>query len=123
MQIAEDLRGQIKEGRYQPGDKLPSNLALRDQYGSAYETVRRSLALLRDEGLVETHSTRGTFVLKPPGEPEPDPRFAQLEAALREYIDSEIARLSERVEYDEARLEALETARNGEDAAQGWSPR
>jgi DNA-binding GntR family transcriptional regulator len=114
------VRNQIKDGRYQPGDRLPSNVVLRAQYNSANETVRRSLAVLRDEGLVETHSTRGTFVLKPPGEPEPDPRFARIEAALQaaearltRHIDTEIARLREELQYTRAQVMALDKRTGG----------
>jgi DNA-binding GntR family transcriptional regulator len=82
VQIADHLREQIADGRYQPGDKLPSISALVAEYGSATETVRRALSVLKAQGLVETHSTRGTFVLRPPGEPEPDPAVARLSAEL-----------------------------------------
>lgn len=123
VQIAEDLRNQIKAGRYQPGERLPSNLALTEQYRSAAETVRRALGVLRDEGLVESHSTRGTFVLKPPAEPVPSPEFARLEAALGEVearltrrIDGEIAKLREELEYTQAQVMALDGHRPADDA-------
>jgi GntR family transcriptional regulator len=129
LQIADELRRQITTGHYQPGERLPSLPTMTAQYSSASETVRRALRVLRDEGLVATQSTRGTFVLKSAGEPEPDPRLAKLEAALQEaearlsrHVDSEIAQLRERVEYDEARIEALETASGGEDAVHRWRP-
>jgi DNA-binding GntR family transcriptional regulator len=84
VQIADHLREQIAAGRYQPGDRLPSISALVAEYGSATETVRRALGVLRAQSLVETHSTRGTFVLRPPGEPEPDAAVAKLSAELAE---------------------------------------
>jgi DNA-binding GntR family transcriptional regulator len=111
MQIAADLRTQIEDGRYAPGDRLPSNAVLRAAYSSATETVRRALAVLRDEGLVETHSTRGTFVLKPPGEAEPDPQITRLEAEIRAAearLAGEIAGLREELEYTQAQVMALE---------------
>ncbi len=83
VQIADHLRGQIEGGRYQPGDRLPSISALVAEYGSATETVRRALGVLRADGLVETHSTRGTFVLKARSLPEPSPEFVRLESALQ----------------------------------------
>ncbi len=86
LQIADDLREQIRAGRYQPGDRLPSNAAMASEYRSASETIRNALRKLRDEGLVATQSTRGTFVLRAPGEPEPDPDVVRLESALRDVL-------------------------------------
>ena len=114
VQIAEDLRGRIRDGRYQPGDRLPSHAELRAEYASATETVRRALTVLRNEGLVETHSTRGTFVLSAPGEPEPSPEIARLESALQatearltRHFDGEIAKLREELEYVQAQVMAV----------------
>ena len=120
LQIADDLRRQIKAGRYQPGDRLPSLPAMSSQYSSASETIRRALAKLRDEGLVATQSTRGTFVLRTPGEPQPSPEITRLEAALREaearltrHIDTEIASLREELQYTRAQVMALDERTGG----------
>lgn len=86
LQIADDLRRQIKDGRYQPGDQLPTNKAMAGAYNTSTETVRRALRVLMDGGLVGAHSTLGTFVLKPPAEPEPDPEFARLESVLQDVL-------------------------------------
>jgi len=86
LQIAEDLRRQIEAGWYDPGDRLPSNKAMAETYQSAPETIRRALAALRDEGIAATHSTRGTFVLRKPSQPEPDPEFARLESVLQDVL-------------------------------------
>ena len=121
LQIADDLRRQIKAGRYQPGDRLPSLSAMSADYGSASETVRRALRTLREEGLVATQSTRGTFVLRNPpaagganGGSEMSGETARLEAALRaaegrlrRHVDDEIARLREELEYTQAQVMAL----------------
>jgi len=64
MQIADDLRGQIEAGKYGPGDRLPSNRLMSEQYGVAAETLRQALDVMRGEGLIATQSTRGTFVLR-----------------------------------------------------------
>jgi DNA-binding GntR family transcriptional regulator len=64
IQIADDLRGQIEAGKHGPGDRLPSNRLLSEQYGVAAETLRQALDVLRSEGLIATQSTRGTFVLR-----------------------------------------------------------
>lgn len=64
LQIAEDLRAQIEAGKYRPGDRLPSNRVMSEQYGVATETLRQALDVLRADKLVATQSTRGTFVLR-----------------------------------------------------------
>jgi DNA-binding GntR family transcriptional regulator len=120
LQIADDLRRQINVGRYQPGDRLPSLPAMSAQYSSASETIRRALAKLRDEGLVATQSTRGTFVLRTPAEAQPSPEITRLEAALQEaearltrHIDTEIARLREELQYTRAQVMALDERTGG----------
>jgi DNA-binding GntR family transcriptional regulator len=120
LQIADDLRHQINAGRYQPGDRLPSLPAMSAQYSSASETIRRALAKLRDEGLVATQSTRGTFVLRTPAEPQPSPEITRLETALQEaearltrHIDTEIARLREELQYTRAQVMALDERTGG----------
>lgn len=61
--IADDLRARIGSGEYPGGEKLPSNKAMAKTYGVAAQTVREALDVLRREGLINTQSTRGTFVI------------------------------------------------------------
>lgn len=65
-EIAADLRQQISEGRYVPGDKLPMLTELQTQYGAGYQTVRSAIALLEQEGLVVAVRRRGTIVRERP---------------------------------------------------------
>ena len=102
-QIAEDLREQIRTGRYAAGSRLPSNLALSKHYKVAPETVRAALAELGTDGTVVTQSTRGTFVVDKPAAERVQ---VDLKAAAEQLAD-----LSERVaEYGDlrARVEELE---------------
>ena len=62
MQIADDLRGQIRQGTYGPGDKLPSTAELVDKYGVANMTVQFAMRTLREEGLVYGVRGKGTYV-------------------------------------------------------------
>jgi len=114
LQIADDLRRQIKAGHYQPGDRLPSLPVMTTTYSSAAETVRRALGKLRDEGLVATQSTRGTFVLRASPEPQPGRGERDFEAALEvvegrlmKHVDDEIAKLRDEFEYTQAQVLAL----------------
>ncbi len=62
VQLANFLRRQIAEGLYRPGDQLPSEAQLCHRYGISPMTVRRSINLLADQGVVSTAQGRGTFV-------------------------------------------------------------
>jgi GntR family transcriptional regulator len=59
--IAEDLRGKITSRDIKPGDQLPSELELRDQYKASRNTVLDAIKKLKDEGLVETRPGQGWF--------------------------------------------------------------
>jgi GntR family transcriptional regulator len=61
-QLAKILRRQIADGAYRPGDQLPSEAQLCRRYGISPMTVRRSINVLADQGIVSTAQGRGTFV-------------------------------------------------------------
>jgi GntR family transcriptional regulator len=65
-QIADVLRSRIRSGEYAPGGQLPSETALVEEFGVTRVTVRRGLAVLQQEGLVEPVRGKGVFVPKPP---------------------------------------------------------
>ncbi|MEO3821194.1 winged helix-turn-helix domain-containing protein [Plantactinospora sp. B24E8] len=62
MQLADLLEKKIEKGELAPGQLLPSETQLRQEYGVARGTVRSAVALLRDRGLVVTLPQRGTYV-------------------------------------------------------------
>ena len=61
-QLARLLRQHIGDGHFRPGDQLPSEAQLCRRYGISPMTVRRSINLLIDQGVVSTVQGRGTFV-------------------------------------------------------------
>ena len=65
QQIADWLRQQIIAGELRPGQVIPSEKDLVDLFGVARTTARRTVALLREEGLVRTVPQRGTYVTSP----------------------------------------------------------
>lgn len=67
-QIADDIREEIKSGRLPPGSKMPSQRKLAERYEVAPGTLRSALDELVQEGVVSSQSTRGTYVVKVPGE-------------------------------------------------------
>lgn len=64
--IANVLRSDLSEGRYAPGDKLPTEAALAERFGVNRHTVRHGLSALVDEGLVRTRRGAGAFVAATP---------------------------------------------------------
>ncbi|MEE1756787.1 GntR family transcriptional regulator [Streptomyces sp. SP18CS02] len=60
--IANELRQAIRTSELRPGDRLPSETKLAEQYRRSVPTVRDALRLLRDEGLIEKQHGRGNFV-------------------------------------------------------------
>lgn len=62
------LTGDIAEGRYPPGEKLPSEAALAARFGVNRHTVRRALSAMAGAGLVHARRGAGVTVLQGPTE-------------------------------------------------------
>ena len=62
QQILENIKNDILSGRYQPGQKLPSEAALLKRFGASRITVRRALRELQQAGLVQRRKGSGTYV-------------------------------------------------------------
>src|SRR5690349_8340089 len=60
------LHDEIVRGAIQPGDSLPTEQAMCEQFGVSRITVRRALADLADEGLIQRRHGVGSFVLNSP---------------------------------------------------------
>jgi GntR family transcriptional regulator len=61
-EVAEVLRHQIMSGELVEGAKLPALRELTETLGVARMTVVQAMNTLEEEGLIEKHSGRGTFV-------------------------------------------------------------
>ncbi|MFG1998187.1 GntR family transcriptional regulator [Spirillospora sp. NPDC048911] len=89
--ITEVLRQRIIEGGYAHGSRLPSEAALRREFGVARNTLRRSLVKLQDEGLVKVVAGVGRFVCAPGEDLEqtdPQPVYMRIAGDLRSRIQS-----------------------------------
>jgi len=62
IQLKEQLLSWIASGRYRPGDKLPSENELAEQFSLSRQTVRQSLGELVQEGWLAREQGKGTFV-------------------------------------------------------------
>ncbi|HEY6727034.1 MAG TPA: GntR family transcriptional regulator [Polyangiaceae bacterium] len=66
-QLATSLSAAITEGRFKPGERLPSEPELARRFGVTRPTVRQATRLLAERRLVEAKRGSGTFV-RPPTE-------------------------------------------------------
>lgn len=62
LQLAELIRGQIRDGEIRTGDALPSERELSDAIGVSRVTVRKSLDVLLREGLLSRRHGSGTYI-------------------------------------------------------------
>lgn len=60
--IVEQVEELILSGQLKPGDQLPSERELAQQFGVSRTAVREAIKALREKGLVEAYSGRGTFI-------------------------------------------------------------
>lgn len=65
-QIAERIEADIHEGKLRPGARLPTEMELAERFKVNRHTLRRALAMLTDQELIEATPGRGTFVKEPP---------------------------------------------------------
>jgi GntR family transcriptional regulator, transcriptional repressor for pyruvate dehydrogenase complex len=61
-QIVEQVEQAILKGELKPGNQLPAERELAEQFGVSRTAVREAVKALREKGLVEAFSGRGTFV-------------------------------------------------------------
>ncbi len=64
-QLQEWLIDQIESGTWRPGDMLPAERELQDEFELSRTTVRQAIQELENRGLVTRYRGRGTFVAKP----------------------------------------------------------
>ena len=65
FQLKELLREKIASGEWEPGDMVPSERELSEQYKISRMTARQALGELATEGLLRREQGRGTFVAEP----------------------------------------------------------
>jgi len=66
VQAADYVQAQIAGGSLPVGGRLPSERDLAEEWGIAYQTVRRAMRELRERGLVASVVGKGTFVIARP---------------------------------------------------------
>ena len=118
-QIVQQIEDSIMKGTLKPGDQLPAERELAEQFGVSRTAVREAVKALREKGLVEAFSGRGTFITDGTaqsirqsldrmiriGQPDGSLQLAEVRAIL----EPEIAALAA-VRGDEADLKGLRDA-------------
>jgi len=61
QRVTRELRERLMAGEWKTGDRLPSIGELANHYGVARATVVKALRILRDEGLIVSTPSWGTF--------------------------------------------------------------
>ncbi len=94
VQVADYIREQIMTGALKPGDALPSERQLVDEWGVSRPTATKALSALRVEGLVEARQGSGTFVrAQPTLSRRARDRYARARATGRLYLPDERAEI------------------------------
>lgn len=70
-QIHQHLSRRIKDGAWQPDDRLPSERALAEEFGVCRVTVARAVNQMVREGTLRRRRGSGTFVTRKPDTPQP----------------------------------------------------
>ncbi|MEM9098363.1 MAG: phosphonate metabolism transcriptional regulator PhnF [Pseudomonadota bacterium] len=109
LEIEATLRGEIADGHYRPGDKLPTEAALATRFGVNRHTVRRAVAALQEDQLVQARRGAGVFVMSQPTTYRlgPRTRFTENLAASGQIARKTILRMETRC-CDSQEAELLE---------------
>jgi GntR family transcriptional regulator, transcriptional repressor for pyruvate dehydrogenase complex len=62
QQIVQQIEESILKGALKPGDQLPAERELAQRFGVSRTAVREAVKALREKGLVEAFTGRGTFI-------------------------------------------------------------
>src|SRR5262252_2092257 len=118
-QIVQQIEESIVKGDLKPGDQLPAERELAQRFGVSRTAVREAVKALREKGLVEAYSGKGTFItdgttqavrqsldlMVKIGQPEVSTHLAEVRAIL----EPEIAALAAR-RIQEAELATMREA-------------
>jgi GntR family transcriptional regulator len=111
------LKEQITSGRYRPGDLLPTQEALCQQFSISRITVRRALTDLVEDGYVRNRQGVGAFVTaKTSGKTNPGPNFSFIGDMRRTLKETTMSILSFEVERCPAPIAAALGLADGEEA-------
>ena len=125
-QIVKQIEDSVLKGILKPGDQLPAERELAEQFGVSRTAVREAIKALSEKGLVESYSGRGTFItngtshairqsldlIMKIGQAEGSAHLAE----VRDILEPEIAALAA-LRAEDQHLETLREAVNVMDAS------
>jgi DNA-binding transcriptional MocR family regulator len=103
--IADVLRGEITDGRYRVGERIPSQAELEERFHVSRPTVQRALGELRKDGFIDNQRGRAAEVLpwrdrfdrfggdSPADQAAPGPSYTLLPAHLAEAFEHKDVRI------------------------------
>lgn len=101
QQVVQDLRVKIESGQLKPGERIPSQRAIAEEYGIATMTASKALKALCDDGWANSVPSLGVFVANPlPTSETPEGSLKQEVDELRSMV-GDLARRVERIEEAE----------------------
>lgn len=113
--VAEALRGKLLGGEIAPGQRLPTESSLTQEYGVSRSVIREALAALAADGLVEARQGAGVFAAA-----HPTSAFGALAAEMGSRVSTALNVLEVRlaIEVESAALAALRRSPSQEAAIQ-----
>ncbi len=87
FQLKQVLLEKIEQAEWRPGDLIPTEQELQDNYGLSRTTVRQTLTELVNEGRLDRQRGRGTFVTKPKFTHNPNNRLGASEYLRQQGIE------------------------------------
>src|SRR5688500_17844325 len=97
QKVREQLKQQIVRGFWKPGDMLPTEPELGEQFGVSAGTVKQALLSLAREGLIIRRAGKGTFVARLDGSRSFSRFFRFRDAPSGENLDPSIRVVETRV--------------------------
>jgi len=79
MKIVEQIMNLLKEGKLKPGEKLPPEQILSEEFGTSRPSVREALSALEILGITESRGGKGNFIKNNLNSPSYDQKFRELE--------------------------------------------
>ncbi|MBZ5681759.1 MAG: FadR family transcriptional regulator [Acidobacteriia bacterium] len=129
-QIVQQIEESILKGALKPGDQLPAERDLAQRFGVSRTAVREAVKALREKGLVEAYSGRGTFItdgtshavrqsldlMAKIGQPEGSTHLAEVRAILEPEIAALAATRAQESDLTTMREAVAVMDRAGQDA-------
>lgn len=133
--VAFEIESAINSNKIKPGDKLPTEFELCDQFGVSRTSLREALRILSAKGLVSIEKGRGIFVKTISSESVSDPMHSYLKLRIgvpyvleiieaRRVLEPEMARAAalNRTEDDIERLKVdIENQKNFNGTPEGFA--